>query len=683
MKVLKHTLVPFLILLFIATSCNKDKGNDNDQNDNYVNMEDLIVSPDFDWSTTQDVSIKIYAKDNQDDPIPGVPVEVYTDYPSEGGLLMIKGITDDNGYFEAERPVSSHLNDLVIGTKFIGLVDFIKAPIQGGEAEATFGGKYVRKKSVEWLPPKSTNSIIHFLGGYDSDGVPDYLESPDDVISAEFLDDITHTLPEKQHVNVEHPEYLVPDNQHDLILECDATVWVTFVHEAAAYKNVLGFYSYDLGDPPTSVDDIDTITVIFPNTSYQGSGGGLHAGNKVEIGSFEENTGIGWVLIADGWDGSQVTDGRNYYYSEMDFNPESDADLRQHLVMINDPARDRVLLGWEDIQRDNQGNDNSKCDHDFNDCVYYFTIDPLPCAVLDIPVISYTATDSDGDGVPDHFDDYPSDASFAFNNYYPCGVANGTLAFEDLWPGKGDYDFNDFVANYHYNQITNGENKIVKIKGRFIILAHGASYHNGFGLGFNLEPNDITSITGQELLEGYITTNANGTEADQTNAVVVILDDAYNHLPHPGIGIGVNTEEAAPYVEPDTINIEIELNGAFTSTEVGRPPFNPFIISDGRRGYEVHLPDHAPTDLHNESLFGTMEDDSNPTAGRYYKTGNHLPWGIDIWADFDYPIEKVQITATHLKFADWAESDGNLFTDWYEDNPGYRNDDNIYHPPTK
>ncbi|MCF8302879.1 MAG: DUF4842 domain-containing protein [Bacteroidales bacterium] len=57
-----------------------------------------------------------------------------------------------------------------------------------------------------------------------------------------------------------------------------------------------------------------------------------------------------------------------------------------------------------------------------------------------------------------------------------------------------------------------------------------------------------------------------------------------------------------------------------------------------------------------------------------------MPWGIDIVESFDYPIEKIDITVTHLKFAPWAESSGELFPDWFQDESGYRNEDNIYTP---
>jgi LruC domain-containing protein len=57
-----------------------------------------------------------------------------------------------------------------------------------------------------------------------------------------------------------------------------------------------------------------------------------------------------------------------------------------------------------------------------------------------------------------------------------------------------------------------------------------------------------------------------------------------------------------------------------------------------------------------------------------------LPWAINIVERFDYPIEKVEILNAHLKFAEWAESGGQLYPDWYKDLSGYRDMTKIYFP---
>jgi len=46
--------------------------------------------------------------------------------------------------------------------------------------------------------------------------------------------------------------------------------------------------------------------------------------------------------------------------------------------------------------------------------------------------------------------------------------------------------------------------------------------------------------------------------------------------------------------------------------------------------------------------------------------------------NFNYPIETADILTAHLKFAAWAQSGGVDFEDWYMDEPGYRNEANIY-----
>ena len=47
---------------------------------------------------------------------------------------------------------------------------------------------------------------------------------------------------------------------------------------------------------------------------------------------------------------------------------------------------------------------------------------------------SAAITDTDSDGVADNLDDYPTDASRVYNNWYPNEKTWGSLAYEDLWP---------------------------------------------------------------------------------------------------------------------------------------------------------------------------------------------------------------------------------------------------------
>jgi len=274
-------------------------------------------------------------------------------------------------------------------------------------------------------------------------------------------------------------------------------------------------------------------------------------------------------------------------------------------------------------------------------------------------------------------DDYPLDPNRAFDNFFFTQGTYGTLAFEDMWPGTGDYDFNDMVIDYNFNQVTDAENMVVEIYGEFILKAFGASFHNGFGIDLGVNPSYINKVTGYKIQESWVDLNSKGLENGQSNAVIIVFDDTYHLMQHAG-GIGVNTNPSYPYVTPDTTRIYIALNEPVELNEIGIPPYNPFVIVNQERSHEIHLPDHAPTDLANLDLLGTERDNSNPGTGRYYKTENNLPWGIKTIEQFEYPVEKTEILLAYLKFALWAESSATVFTDWYVNNDGYRNDALIY-----
>jgi LruC domain-containing protein len=296
-------------------------------------------------------------------------------------------------------------------------------------------------------------------------------------------------------------------------------------------------------------------------------------------------------------------------------------------------------------------------------------IDDVQITVISTP----PCLDSDGDGVSDDSDDFPKDPERAVRNNY-----RGTLAYEDLWPSEGDYDFNDMVVEYNIGHILNSVNKLVEIDADWTVRAVGASFANGFGYQFNnIKGSAIRSITGQSLKENIVSVEGNGVEQGQNLATVIAFDNVFNLIRNAG-GSFINTVPSAPVVPEETINNFISFNVPQVQVNVGLPPYNPFIFVNGKRSKEVHLKNYAPTDLADPSLFGTAKDASNPEAGITYTTEKGLPWAIHITGRFDYPVEYAPVNEAYLFFSNWAVSGGTQFEDWYLDLSGNRNDSKIY-----
>jgi len=297
------------------------------------------------------------------------------------------------------------------------------------------------------------------------------------------------------------------------------------------------------------------------------------------------------------------------------------------------------------------------------------------CSPIPTPI---PALDSDGDGVKDDLDDYPSDPLRAFNNYFPA-VGEGTLAFEDLWPSTGDYDCNDLVLGYRFKTVTNASNKVVEIIGTFVVRAVGASMDNGFGFQLPDAMGSLLTnlhVTGYDITSGLVTLD--GTthlETGQTKPVVIVYDNAHKYM--PGLA---NTIVGYSYYTPTTLTLTMTVpSNTYVVADLGLNTWNPFLISNQDRGREVHLINHPPTDLANLTYLGTHQDAADPAIHIYYQTSGKLPWGLDFPEAFDYPVEYTPINQAYLHFVAWAESGGISFTDWYKNTAsGYRDTDYIY-----
>jgi len=657
MKRAYKLLILLGLVALVLTGCSEKA------DDSFVPVKDLTVSPDFNWQSHRMVEIDLQVLSNRAEPVTNVVFLLFDSEPQSLSSPIAKGATDESGRYQGMIALPSRVRSLWA----VGYMSKIEIPIVNNRVSHTWGGASPEIKGGEGFFAPDGKSWS-FLPGmtFNAQGRPSPMTNVP--LESDFLTRINNSLPESVPLGVSHPQYLDLSNQTNLKIDDLAQVWVTFVTEGAGYKNALGFHSYPSGNVPQTTSEVGARTLIMPNASLNGSGGQMNSGDTVYLGIFDPGTTLGWFLVADGFtpggSGTNVSTSKPVYYSNTHLNPESDPAKKKHSIMLFDAISERFVVGFEDLPR------MSGSDDDFNDLVFFITVNPIEAVDRDgIPPV-YVPEDRDDDGIPDLFDDYPDDPDLAFNNYTFGANSWGSLAFEDLWPNVGDYDFNDMVVDYNYNQITQAANRVKKVEMRFKLRAIGARKANGFAIELPFDSANIYAVNASHptLFE----------HEQSSKAVMRMFNSAFDLIPQTQNFI--NTEINQAYVTPVEFSVDFKLQNPVNIVNVTMPPpYNPFIFADGVRSHEIHLPGYAPTALMNMSLFNTGNDASLPN--NWYKTSDNLPWAVNIPASWDYPVENAQITRAFLKFKHWAQSSGASYPDWYQNQPGYRDNDFIYQTP--
>ena len=254
--------------------------------------------------------------------------------------------------------------------------------------------------------------------------------------------------------------------------------------------------------------------------------------------------------------------------------------------------------------------------------------------------------DFDGDGVPDDSDDNPDDSTSAFTSYFPTS-GKQIVAFEDLWPSLGDFDFNDVVLATKAVFNRNDNQELLSADFKVSIDAIGAGMDNGIGM---MLYNSDGEAIGQNIID-----NVSGdASVDEGNVNGIILtENVFETTDHryQNNGAGKTTDQ------PDTLKFSI----SFVPGYSGELTPELYIFRTYDRSHEVHRSNFPGTAVMNNSLFHTEDDNGN------FKTKNNLPWGMEIITEenFMVPIENTQIIFAYPQFSDWATSDGAQNKTWY------------------
>jgi LruC domain-containing protein len=265
--------------------------------------------------------------------------------------------------------------------------------------------------------------------------------------------------------------------------------------------------------------------------------------------------------------------------------------------------------------------------------------------------------------VPEDLSQFP----IAYTSYHPSQSTYGTIAFEDNWPSKGDYDFNDLVLSYHLVMYRTPAYDVVAMELFLNVEAVGAEYRNGFG--FSLPVSRQRVITAYGGVSNRV--DELGMEPGHDDDAVFIVFD------NPSTVMGreasmLNTLPGSSFVDSPEIRFVVQFRTPLRDSDLGTPPFNPFLFVNGDRGREVHLIGKPPTALANPAYSGSADDAGN------YRTQQGLPWAILVPATWSWPAERVPVNEGHLEFVPWAESGGAQYTDWYLSKGSNRDDSRLY-----
>jgi LruC domain-containing protein len=401
--------------------------------------------------------------------------------------------------------------------------------------------------------------------------------------------------------------------------------------------------------------------------------------------------GIGYTSVTFSWDNGNGNE-RIVLVSKGDTASQLPTDYTRYNASLNYGSGSQIGNAYVVYASSNNALNTSITVNNLETgSTYYFTVIeyeyngevPVYANHLKLSDASPTlSNDIDEDGVADEEDAFPFDPNKAYKTNYPAS-GFGTLMYEDLWPGKGDYDFNDLVVDYQYEIVSNANDQVVEVNYNFVTRAIGGALHNGFGFQLdNILPGKITSVNGTRT-NGVTWTsfNTNGTEAgNNTEANIIVFKDAYDLLPTTGGYWFVNVEENAPDVGNDTASISIKFinngvvpqAGTVSTQQLAHTKFNPYIIVGQERGKEIHLADKRPSAKMNMSYFGTVDDNSIPAQNRYYKTDANLPWALNIGSSIPYTKEKNDFSSCFPNFSNWAQSGGLNNANWHTNANGNR-----------
>ena len=246
--------------------------------------------------------------------------------------------------------------------------------------------------------------------------------------------------------------------------------------------------------------------------------------------------------------------------------------------------------------------------------------------------------------------------TFTTWTYLPSSSGYYIASYEDLFPQKGDYDFNDLVVAYRVALGSEGNDGVRHIRGDGHLIARGAAYDHDWYLRIGL-PEWAAGTGTATFYEAQSEAPVPGFPRDFTvmGSTNLLLAEHIGAHFKDGQSTYVNTFEEQVIQQGPRFEFSLSLDVPVPADQMGTAPFDPFIYVHDT-GYEVHLADKSPVLGHSRNLL------DNKSA---FRDKNNFPFAMIIPDEFSPPLAAVDIGLAYPTFIDYVTSKGSSAQDWF------------------
>ena len=239
-------------------------------------------------------------------------------------------------------------------------------------------------------------------------------------------------------------------------------------------------------------------------------------------------------------------------------------------------------------------------------------------------------------------------------NYFPSSSSFYVVGYEDLYPVKGDYDFNDLTVAYRVQYGLNVDGDVVAIQGLAYLITRGSSYSHDWRLGIDIAGSNgatLNCTTFPDYRNPLVSQSCSTQNASDIggNLDIKVFEDTRSLFPDPAGSVFVNSQKlySAPwnlrYFHGPRSEFRVDFASPMPISSITPAPFDPYL----------HI-------LNTNRIVRLLEVDPS------YQDENGYPFGMLLTATWKPALEFEDIGSVYQYFNAFVESNGVSNTNWYE-----------------